>query len=234
MIKNIPIKFKGSNGIKDVSFNVPNICPHCGMKMNPEVVGTNTNSSAFAINGSIALFLQCIDSDCKKYFAYEYNFLGSAMDKIKTEDAPIPYTYMPDIEDGLPSSITNISSTFKVSYNQSLKAEQLGLDQIAGVGFRKSLEFLIKDYAIKQNPDNEEKIKKDFLGKVIGESLNDFPKLQKLAKAANWIGTDATHFVQKFSNSDIDSMKRFILAASTFIAADYEADIAEQFIDDNS
>ena len=35
---------------------------------------------------------------------------------------------------------------FLTIYNQSLSAEDNNLDQIAGIGYRKALEFLIKDY----------------------------------------------------------------------------------------
>lgn len=58
------------------------------------------------------------------------------------------------------------------------------MEQIAGVGYRKALEFLIKDYAISKNSEDEDKIKKMLLGKTIENYLNDFPKLQRLAKAA--------------------------------------------------
>lgn len=107
------------------------------------------------------------------------------------------------------------------------------MDQIAGVGYRKSLEFLIKDYAIRNQPEDSESIKRKMLGPVISEYLTDFPKLRNLAKAATWIGNDETHYVRRHDDKDIRNMKQFIKAAAQFIAADYDADLAEEFISES-
>ncbi|EOS8006309.1 DUF4145 domain-containing protein, partial [Enterococcus hirae] len=133
----------------------------------------------------------------------------------------------------LPENIEKVSPTFVSIYTQATKAASEKLDQIAGVGYRKSLEFLIKDYAILNNPEDKEKIEKMPLGTVIEKYLTDFPKLQKLAKAATWLGNDETHYVRKHTNKDIRDMIAFIKSASQFIAADYDADIADQFIHGN-
>lgn len=45
------------------------------------------------------------------------------------------------------SEIQEISPSFVKIYNQALAAEELNLSEIAGMGYRKSLEFLIKDFA---------------------------------------------------------------------------------------
>ncbi len=108
-------------------------------------------------------------------------------------------------------------------------AESEGLDQIAGVGYRKSLEFLVKDYAIRYFPNETDKIKKMLLGPVIKEYLAEFKKLQNLATAASWIGNDETHYVRRHDNQDIQSMKRFIRAAAQYIAAEFDAEDADEF-----
>ena len=46
------------------------------------------------------------------------------------------------------SHIHDVSPDFVNIYNQALAAENSRLNEIAGVGYRKSLEFLIKDYLI--------------------------------------------------------------------------------------
>lgn len=73
-----------------------------------------------------------------------------------------------------------------------------------------------------------------FLGKVIDKYLNDFPKLQNLAKAASWIGNDETHYIRRHDDKDIRDMKQFIKSASHFIVANYDADLAEDFISEKN
>ena len=46
-------------------------------------------------------------------------------------------------------------SKFIDVYNQSLEAEIKGLDEIAGMGFRKSLEILVKDFVSLNVSGNE-------------------------------------------------------------------------------
>lgn len=47
--------------------------------------------------------------------------------------------------------IDEISPKFNEIYKQALAAEVSNLNEIAGLGYRKSLEFLIKDIAIQKN-----------------------------------------------------------------------------------
>lgn len=139
------------------------------------------------------------------------------------------YIYKPLLKNDLPKEVNEKFPEFKTIYCQSLQAESYGLDQISGVGYRKSLEFLIKSYAIHLFPDKENKIKVETLNNTIMNRLDIFPKIQKLAQAATWIGNDETHFVKKHEDKDIESMKKFIKSAATFISADLDADEALEF-----
>ena len=69
--------------------------------------------------------------------------------------------------------IEELSPTFIEIYNQSLAAEAAGLNQLNGIGLRKALEFLIKDYCIKQNSDRKNEIKECTLGKCIENYIDD-------------------------------------------------------------
>lgn len=52
--------------------------------------------------------------------------------------------------------IKTFSLKFIEIYNQALKAEAIELNEISEMGFRKALEFLIKDYVILRKPDKAE------------------------------------------------------------------------------
>jgi hypothetical protein len=69
--------------------------------------------------------------------------------------------------------IAKLSPNFCEIYNQAQKAEQSDWLLVAGPGYRKALEFLIKDYAIKLHPTEEEKIKKMELGRCIQEYMKN-------------------------------------------------------------
>lgn len=221
----INIKFRDTNNAE--IFSLPNQCPHCGETMTPNVHYGISTQAYYDTKGVIAILVNCTTDHCKKFYSLSYSYTYNS--SFRTINL-IRDAYRPTIKVELPENIEKVSKTFVEIYSQATIAESEKLDQIAGVGYRKALEFLIKDYAIKNNTEDEEKIKKKMLGAVISEYLGDFRKLQNLAKAATWIGNDETHYERKHTDKDIRDMKAFIRSASQFIAADYDADIAEEFI----
>lgn len=115
------------------------------------------------------------------------------------------------------NKIVKLSPQFDKIYNQALAAETSGLDEIAGIGYRKSLEFLIKDFAIHENPDNEEKIKSMPLAACI-KNFIDSPNIKTLATRSAWIGNDEAHYIRKQEDRDVNDMKSFIQATVYFIS----------------
>ena len=55
--------------------------------------------------------------------------------------------------------VQEISANFCCIYNEAHEAEQLGLTQICGVGYRRALEFLIKDCLVSIRPDEKVRVK---------------------------------------------------------------------------
>lgn len=70
-------------------------------------------------------------------------------------------------------NITKLSPQFDKIYNQALAAESSGLDEIAGLGYRKALEFIVKDFAIYKHPDKTEEIKKLPLSQCINKYIDN-------------------------------------------------------------
>lgn len=205
--------------------DAPEICPHCGRFMNPKLIEAFKLDSDFDELLNILTVYCCTFSDCHKFFALHYKRKFSSHDFTEAEK----YYYRPPINVTLPENIEKVSPMFVEIYKESVQAEQDGLENIAGVGYRKAAEFLIKDYAISQNPDQEDKVKSMSLAQVISNYLGAFPKVQSLATAVAWIGNDETHYVRKHNDKDIQDLKKFILATAQFIAADYDADEAAIF-----
>jgi len=214
------------DGTGTATLKIHNICPHCGEEVSPKVFGGYSNDGYRELHKVIGIILRCSREKCRRYYSLEYEYNGS---QCKFRES----LYRPSIKVELPENIEKVSSAFVEIYSQATVAESEGLDQIAGVGYRKSAEFLIKDYAIRKSPDDEASIKKKLLGAVIKEYLNEFPRIQQLSTAIAWIGNDETHYVRRHDNKDIDDLKRFIKASAQFIAADYDVDEAFEFTSDS-
>ena len=223
-MKTASVSFRGA-GHQTVKFEYPEHCPHCGKSISPERIHVSDSEDSYSSGDArFVVTFRCSRSACKKYFAVEYIFTS-----ISDLCSISKYSYRPPIKVKLPENIEKVSPVFVEIYSQATIAEREVLDQIAGVGYRKAAEFLIKDYVISKNPSDEERIKSIMLGKVIADYLNDFPKIQALAKSVAWIGNDETHYVRRHDGKDIEDLKKFILSAAQFIAADYDADEALAF-----
>jgi Domain of unknown function (DUF4145) len=83
------------------------------------------------------------------------------------------------------------------------------LDQLFGRGLRKALEFLLKDYAISENPDKAEHIKQMQLAQCIGQFVSD-TNIKECAKRAAWLGNDETHYTRKWETKDITDLKLLV------------------------
>jgi hypothetical protein len=122
--------------------------------------------------------------------------------------------------------INKISPDFVEIYNQSSEAEHLKLDQIAGIGYRKALEFLIKDFLINYKNIEPEKVKSTALANCIN-TMVDNPQLKTVASRATWLGNDQTHYDQKYQDKDISDLKKLINLSVHWISMIYLTDEAE-------
>jgi hypothetical protein len=115
--------------------------------------------------------------------------------------------------------IVDLSPEFVRIYAQALAAEAHNLSEIAGPGYRKALEFLVKDYAISVNPNETINIRKMLLGIVIANYIK-YDKVATLAARAAWLGNDETHYERKWIDKDLQDFKKLIIATVHFISMD--------------
>lgn len=80
------------------------------------------------------------------------------------------------VEPILALEVVEVSPNFKTVFCQASVAEATALDQIAGVGYRKALEFLIKDYCIVEDPSAGESVTKEALGTPHRQSCERQPR----------------------------------------------------------
>ena len=74
----------------------------------------------------------------------------------------------------------------------------------------------MKDYLIKQKPDKETEIRKNFLGKCIELYVDDI-NIKVCAERATWLGNDETHYERKWEDKDIKDLKNLIELTVTWI-----------------
>ncbi len=189
-----------TNQYRDIKFDeYPDECPFCHKAITPNPIYGYHNDSGLEI------LMACPDNKCKLSFvAYYHNDNGSSYAHYQnfTSSGTI-------IEKEFSENILSVSPSFRLIYNQAYHAEQSKLTEICGVGYRKALEFLIKDYIIFNNKNEEEKIKRLFLGNVIDLYVNDV-KIKNVSKRAVWLGNDETHYVRKWETKDLTDLKNLI------------------------
>jgi len=189
--------------------DIPDECPFCHSSIEPIIIAAymDAEDDAEIARTLSRVIYQCPKDNCRNVFIGQYIFTQFVRDLYF--DLRRIYPVFPK-ERTFDNVIKELSKDFVEIYNQAYKAEQYGFILIAGPGYRKALEFLIKDYAIK----NFDESKKDSiiskpLGKVIDEFIDDH-RIQSMAKRAAWLGNDETHYIRKWVDKDIEALKTLI------------------------
>lgn len=188
----------------------PDECPMCHICITPNKVHGELKDS-----NNVRMLFRCTNSECREIFISYYEKDGGLF--YLNKSAPMNYVRV-DFD----SEIQGISPEFIEIYNQALKAEEMWLEKIAGMWFRKSLEFLIKDYLISLTPDEEEQIKEEFLWKAINDRIED-AEIKEISKRATWLWNDETHYVKKWEDKDINDLKILIDIVQSFISKKQKA-----------
>ena len=114
------------------------------------------------------------------------------------------------LEVHFPLEIHKYSKSFITIYNQASIAETNGLNEICGLGYRKSFEFLIKDYLIRKHPKSEhEKIKELQITPCINQYVTD-DQVKLLAYRVLWLGNDHAHYLKKWKGKTLLDLKLLI------------------------
>lgn len=205
----------------------PNICPHCHITISPKY---SWHNFSFDTDGTdnLIIALVCTNIDCRKLFLAnyrlkedEFQFTRYLNGLPKGPDWPAPILelsdggFQPTEGDENPPS-----SKFIKTYLQSLEAENSGLDELAGMGYRKAIEYLVKDWAIKNKPEDKGAIVKLSLAKIIADYYSG--DLKDMLDRATWLGNDQTHYTKIFEQFDTDILKELIAVIMVELDNEYK------------
>ena len=196
-------------------------------------------ATQISVGGSniVERLLQCPNQDCQRLFIARYiQGIGSTIFQLRS---CVPNELRKEEQT---ETISKISTDFCSIYDEAHKAEQYGLALIAGPGYRKALEFLIKDYIVSKivEEDPEKKaaqvkvVRETFLGKCIGDFVRN-DNIKEMAKRAVWLGNDETHYERKWETKDVSDLKKLISATKYWIEMEtLTADVISDMPQDKS
>lgn len=183
----------------------PDSCPHCHNGIEPRLVFENSHKGLKSYSMSYSIWI-CTHRDCRRMFVAVYELVGQGKANfIGFLDGTTVGLYWPE-------TILKMESKFITTYMQALQAEYYKLDEISGMGYRKAIEYLVKDYLIHKNNTLKGKIEDSLLAKVISDNFKDAQEndLKELLQRATWLGNDMTHYLKYHENFDINDLKELI------------------------
>ena len=129
-------------------------------------------------NAILVHVMQCTSSDCEEVFIARYARRVKGNSISYAYELSIPLHAEPS---DFSEQVAGVSPAFVKIYDQAIAAEAAELDELAGMGMRKALEFLVKDFAASQAGEKDaERIRALPLGACIENYIDD-PSLKSVA-----------------------------------------------------
>lgn len=202
----------------------PDQCPCCHHALTPGFIASIIDDDGLVIE----VAFRCPRHQCSRMFIAVFE--RAPMQGGRYSDHFCLRSTFPrnPVAPSIPDEVAKVSPQFVEIYTQASKAEAFNLCEVAGVGYRKALEYLIKDYCVTKSPDKEEDVKKRPLGQVVDVYV-DNENIKQCAKRAVWLGNDETHYVRTWIDKDIKDLKLLIKLTVGWIE---QAIITEMLIED--
>lgn len=181
----------------------PDFCPRCHRSVHPKLVSV---AMLLEVKKVQAVF-RCTHQKCQELFFGTYSPYGSGGGRtIWTLNSVSPIAAQ---QATFPETVSSVSPVFVQIFNQAMAAEAANLDQLVGIGMRKALEFLVKDFAVSEHVGKEAEIRNANLGTCIAQYVSD-PNIKECARRAAWLGNDETHYTRKWETKDVSDLKLLV------------------------
>jgi hypothetical protein len=184
-----------------VEFTSPDTCPLCHHGVEPRFL----IAAWLRERQRLEAVFRCPRLGCQHLFIASYTSrYGTSSNWQLTHVAPAG-VQTPEF----PEAVTKVSPAFVEIMEQVAYADAKSLDQLIGMGLRKAIEFLIKDFCVQEYPDQKGNIEKSELAYVIGQYVKD-ANIKAAAKRAAWLGNDETHYLCRWTDKDIKNLKELV------------------------
>lgn len=214
MSPTIRASYEGEDAIRSIEVRmnlIPDYCPICHQGIEP------IRRYGWCENKKLYVIFQCPKKVCRVlFFGLYYEQISSGVPPLVTVYKLMGCSPKRVKEKIFQDTIMNISKKFFVIYNQAKEAEERGLKEICGAGYRRALEFLIKDYLKKENVEKPEIIEKTRLYDCIKLYIKS-GRIKDCAKRAVWLGNDETHYIRKWKSKDLEDLKNIIELTGNWI-----------------
>lgn len=205
--------FNNSKTLVNIDKKEADYCPICNKHVAPIHLGSFL-SGLGASSPYLQRVYRCPNANCGMIFLALYRGVpqvGGAMRRdcwYFFERVEPGYPLNPDI----PPNVAKLSPNFQEIYRQAHFADSFGLTEICGAGYRKSIEFLVKDFLVSKAEEysiDKETIITIPLSRCINNYIKD-PMTKSVAERATWLGNDETHYYRKWENKDLSDLKTLL------------------------
>ena len=186
---------------KYLTIEIPKTCPLCGIGNNPS---TNEAGRLEIEEGYIfTLHHRC--PACKKYHMTNQEYLN------KDDKTTMALVYPNKVVSDIDRLFIDHAPRFVEFYSEAIEAEKMGLENIAGTGYRSAIECLIKDYALAFELDTKEYLSDPKL--TFNNAIDRYVKDDDLLKGAlhfiRTVGNDYTH-LNKSTSISLPELKNYV------------------------
>lgn len=191
---------------QEMTIYKPDTCRYCNKGI--ELIMLNSFTTTYYEDTVLCVSFKC--PSCQqiiicKYFIEQCGILSS------TTNVPFEILGGHGICEHFSNEINEVSPMFEKIFNDAFKAQQNGLNEIVGLGYRRAFEFLVKDFAISKTTDESKRdnIKKQSLSNIIN---NYFPNgsVKELLNSTSWIGNDFAHYNHTHPDIELEDLKELI------------------------
>ncbi len=195
--------------------SVPDECPICHRGIDPRFLAGVVRSSAEMEEADVELVFQCPRRDCARAFIGRYRGLydQGLGDYLMELRGTAPHTPPAAAH---PDEVAAVSPRFVSAVAQARAAEAWGLGELAGCGYRRALEFLVRDFCARRSPADVAAIRRKALGHVIEDHVDD-PGVRECARRAAWLENDEAHEPRRWQEKDIALLKDLLALTESWV-----------------
>lgn len=190
---------------------IPDLCPLCQQHITPII----WEAPATTKDREAEVLFRCPNDKCAHFF------LGHYLDDFRGQYYLVAVAPIAPAEHPFDDVIRKLSPRFCDVYDQAEFCKRQLLVEVAGPGFRKALEILVKDYAKHRQPGAEPEIEKLQLKPCL-DRFFDSERVRKTAERAAWLGNDETHYVRKWPEADLDDLIALIGLTVSFVTSELQ------------